>query len=312
MKTYLFGPVRSRRLGLSLGVDLITGCKTCNLNCVYCELGRTLNLTSDRKVFVETKPVLDELKNFFDAGGEADYITFSGAGEPTLALNLGEAISGTKRLFSVKTALITNAVLFYDSQVRAEAALADVVLPSLDAGSEAVFKKLNRPHRGAGFKKYIEGFKAFAKEYKGELLVEVLLVKGINDSDKEIANIGGIIKSFGREAVVQLNTVARSAAEKLAEPVDAGVLKHAAKIIGGKVEIIGGHKEGKAAPAAGRELKEAVLSTARLRPVTIDDITAAVAAGKDDVMKAAEELVVEGALEKKEFDGKTFYRGAGA
>ena len=140
---YIFGPVPSRRLGLSLGVDLLN-CKSCDFNCVYCELGRTFKYVDKRQIFVKTQDVIEEVKGFLATGVKADYITFSGSGEPTLALNLGEAIQEVKKLTSIPVALITNGSFFYDKKIREDAARADVVLPSLDAADEDTFIKIKR------------------------------------------------------------------------------------------------------------------------------------------------------------------------
>ena len=165
---YIFGPVPSRRLGLSLGVDPLAS-KSCNLNCVYCELGRSFKLTAERRVFVETSYIIDELKQYFEKGGEADYITISGSGEPTLALNLGELIGEIKKISSRRIAVITNGVLLSDPDVRRELSGANVVLPSMDAFTEKAYIKVNRPHGSIKINEVIEGLRAFAAEYRRDM-----------------------------------------------------------------------------------------------------------------------------------------------
>jgi len=304
---YIFGPVPSRRLGLSLGVDLIAGTKTCNNDCIYCELGRTMRLVNERKVFVETDKVLAEIKEFFEKGGETDYITFSGSGEPTLALNLGEAIEGVRKISDKKIALITNSILLYDPQVRAEAAKADLAMPSLDAGSEAVFKKLNRPHKSVGFKASVEGLIKFSKEFKGELLLEVLIVKGFNESDSEVLKIKEIIDRMENIKAIQVNTVVRSRAEKFAEPVDNSKLIHVKKLLGEKAGVIGEYS-GKTSTGVD-DLKESVLEAVKRRPMTINDLSFAYKAPKSQITILVEKFVSAGYIEKDEFDGKVFYKG---
>ena len=145
MYNYLFGPVPSRRLGISLGVDLVPH-KTCSLNCIYCECGRTTNLTIERKAYVPTETVLAELKTFLEPKPKLDYITFSGAGEPTLHSGIGEIVKFLKTNFpNYKIALLTNGTLFYQPELIKEVKSIDLILPSLDAASDLVFRKLNRP-----------------------------------------------------------------------------------------------------------------------------------------------------------------------
>ena len=304
---YIFGPVPSRRLGLSLGVDLLN-CKSCNLNCVYCELGRTFKYVTDRRVFVKTADMLAELKDFFDKGGKADYVTFSGAGEPTLAKNLGEAMDGARKLTNRKIALITNAVLFHDVQVRKEASLADVVLPSVDAVSEQVFMKLNRPSGRVNLKKYLDGLRMFGSGYRGKLWVEVMVVKGINDSDEEILKLKQYLDSVPNVEKIQINTVVRARAESFAEPIDKEKLEHIKELFGPKAEPIGAFTGGKIETID--NLRAAILSIIRLRPVTIQDLLSVLPAPEREIKQYLDAFMKEGLAEKQVLNGKEFYRGA--
>ncbi len=304
---YIFGPVPSRRLGLSLGVDLIAGKKVCNNNCIYCELGRTLNLTNKRQVFVETEDVLSEIKDFFNKGGETDFVTFSGSGEPTLALNLGEVISAVKKIRDKKIALLTNSVLFCDENVRKEAALSDVVLPSIDAGSEEVFKKINRPHESVDFNRMISGLIKFSKEPGVDIKPEVLIVKGFNDSDTEVLKIKKIIDSMDNVSEIQVNTVVRSRAEKYAEPAEPEKLKRISGLLGKRAVVIGEYKGGKT--PTGENLASMVISGLKKRPMTINDISQAFEAPKSQIKILVEKLHARGEIEKEEFEGKEFYKG---
>jgi wyosine [tRNA(Phe)-imidazoG37] synthetase (radical SAM superfamily) len=305
-KMYIFGPVPSRRLGLSLGVDLLN-CKSCNLNCVYCELGRTFQYVTDRRMFVKTTDVLTELKEFFAKGGKTDYVTFSGAGEPTLAKNLGEAMQGARQITDKKIALITNAVLFYDAQVRKEASLADVVLPSVDAASEDVFVKINRPHGKIKLKKYLDGLKTFAKEYRGEIWAELMVVKGINDNDEEILKLKAYFDSVPQISRIQLNTVVRARAESFAEPADREKLEHIKKLLGPKAEPIGSFAGGKIETID--NLRSAMLSTLRLRPVTMGDLVSVLPAKENEIRGFLDGLVKDGLAERLDLNGKEFFRG---
>jgi len=204
---YLFGPVLSRRLGLSMGVDLLKY-KTCNLDCVYCELGRTACLTSCRDRFVPRQKVLKEIE--LRRGEPFDHLTFAGSGEPTLSLDLGEIVAQAREIVDSPVAVITNSTLLDSPQVRKEVGKADVVLPSLDAASESAFQAINRPGSGLSASAMIQGLQDFRKEFSGEIWLEVMLVRGINDREAEL--IARAAESVGPDRI-QLNTVVRPPAE---------------------------------------------------------------------------------------------------
>ena len=204
---YLFGPVLSRRLGLSMGVDLLKY-KTCNLDCVYCELGRTACLTSCRERFVPPEKVHREIQARKDE--PFDHLTFAGSGEPTLSLDLGVVIAKAKEIVEAPVAVITNSTLLTSPTVRKEVSKADVVLPSLDAASMDAFRAINRPADALRIEKIIQGLKDFRKEFRGEIWLEVMLVKGINDHEAEL--IARAAQSTEPDRI-QLNTVVRHPAE---------------------------------------------------------------------------------------------------
>jgi wyosine [tRNA(Phe)-imidazoG37] synthetase (radical SAM superfamily) len=204
---YLFGPVLSRRLGLSMGVDLLKY-KTCNLDCVYCELGPTACLTTCRDRFVPRQKVLKEIE--LRRGEPFDHLTFAGSGEPTLSLDLGDIVAQAKEIVDSPVAVITNSTLLSSPSVRREVADADVVLPSLDAASQAAFLAVNRPASGLYAKDMIQGLKDFRKEFSGEVWLEVMLVRGINDEEAEL--IARAAESTQPDRI-QLNTVVRPPAE---------------------------------------------------------------------------------------------------
>lgn len=209
---YLFGPVLSRRLGLSMGVDLLKY-KTCNLDCIYCELGRTDCLTACRGRFVPPHKVLQEIQA--RRSEPFDHLTFAGSGEPTLSLDLGEIVARAKEIVEAPVAVITNSTLLTSPVVRREVANADVVLPSLDAASSEAFRAINRPGSGLWIDKIIQGLKDFRKDFSGEIWLEVMLVKGINDREAEL--IARAAESTEPDRI-QLNTVVRTPAESV-EPL---------------------------------------------------------------------------------------------
>ncbi len=207
---HLFGPVLSRRLGLSMGVDLLSS-KTCNLDCVYCELGKTHCLTTARRRFVPPDRVLRNIKSRADEA--FDHLTFAGSGEPTLCSDLGEIIRASRKLVDAPIAVITNSTLLASPEVRREVCAADVVLPSLDAASQRTFQAVNQPAPGIRIEEIIEGLRSFRRDFSGEIWLEVMLVKGLNEHEADL--IARAAESISPDRI-QLNTVVRPPAE----PVD--------------------------------------------------------------------------------------------
>jgi wyosine [tRNA(Phe)-imidazoG37] synthetase (radical SAM superfamily) len=214
---HLFGPVVSRRLGISLGVDVVPY-KYCSLNCVYCEVSRTTHLTLKRKSFYDVTEITGELDDFLKSNPRLDYITFSGAGEPTLNSDLGEIISFIKTRYpQYKLALITNSTLFDDPEVRSEILPCDLILPSLDAVSEEGFEKINRPIDKLLASNVIIGLKLFRAEYPHQIWLEIFIVPGINDSLEEIELLKEAVGEIKPDKV-QLNSLDRPGAENWVEP----------------------------------------------------------------------------------------------
>ncbi|MBU4342987.1 MAG: radical SAM protein [Candidatus Omnitrophica bacterium] len=206
---YIYGPVSSWRLGSSLGIDPISGKnKICTFNCAYCQLKETDVFNSERKIFVPTAAVIEEIKSLPDL--KIDYITFSGRGEPTLAKNLGEMISEIKKIRKEKVALITNASLMDRKDVREDILLADFVMAKLDACSEELFKKINKPMPGITFDKVLGSIKSFKSEYKGRLALQFMFIEENKDCAEDLARIAREIKVDE----VQINTSLRPCAVK--------------------------------------------------------------------------------------------------
>ncbi|WP_035252571.1 radical SAM protein [Desulfocurvus vexinensis] len=216
---YVFGPVRSGRLGLSLGLDL-TGDTVCTMDCVYCEVGRTTCLTTQRKPYVPAQDILDELAHWKEqAHQEPDYVTLGGKGEPTLNSDMGAVIQGIRRIFPhTPVAVLTNSTLLHDPQVRRELALADAVLPSLDSLVPAELRRVNRPHPEVDLSALAQGLLDFRKEFTGRLLLEVLLVAGYNDSDANLALLRQFIAGLGADRV-DVVTMTRPGTLASASPV---------------------------------------------------------------------------------------------
>ena len=226
----------SRRLGRSLGVDVIPA-KTCPLNCIYCEVGRTTRLTLQRKEFVPAREVIREVSNAVEHFPHIDYITFSGSGEPTLNSALGEMISSIKRIISIPVAVLTNGVLLHDREVRAALMDADVVLPSLDAATPVVFRRINRPHPRLNLAEIIDGLIEFRQEYSGKIWLEILFARDVNDSPEEVDRIKEAIGRIKPDRV-QIHTVTRPPAERNVEPVSADFLRTVHHRLGEGCEIL--------------------------------------------------------------------------
>jgi wyosine [tRNA(Phe)-imidazoG37] synthetase (radical SAM superfamily) len=214
---HLFGPVVSRRLGISLGVDVVPY-KHCSLNCVYCEVSRTTHLTLKRKPFYKVSEITKELDNFLAGNPTLDYITFSGAGEPTLNSCLGEIIAYIKAKYpQYKLALITNSTLFTNPKVREEVLPCDLIVPSLDAVSEDCFDAINRPIDKLFAADVIKGLAELRREYNGQLWLEIFIIPGINDHLEEIELLREALAAI-RPDKVQLNSLDRPGAEEWVEP----------------------------------------------------------------------------------------------
>ncbi|MHA1294829.1 MAG: radical SAM protein [Promethearchaeota archaeon] len=221
---YLFGPVPSRRLGRSLGIDPIP-LKTCNYQCIYCQLGKTTNFTNERRNFYPKSEISTEIKNVLEkVENNIDYITFVGSGEPTLYRDLEDLILEVKRISNKPICVITNGALLGDSNVRNALMHTDAILPSLDAGKEKTFIKINRPHSSLNFKEIIKGLTSFRKQYKGKFWIEIMLMKNINDSEEELLKIKEKINLIKPDRI-DINVPIRPPAEKYVEIPDKSIIK---------------------------------------------------------------------------------------
>jgi wyosine [tRNA(Phe)-imidazoG37] synthetase (radical SAM superfamily) len=234
----VYGPVPSRRLGQSLGVDPIPF-KTCNYNCVYCQLGRTHPLTNRRQDFYAPEVILAEVRAALAAHppGTIDYVTFVGQGEPLLCASLGRLMREVKAMSNLPVALITNGSLLFQPEVRAEVQMADVVMPTVDAADQATFRRINRPWRRLDLDAILAGMAGFRQSYTGQLWVEVMLVKGINDGEKALTGIAGALRRIQPDQV-HLNVPLRPPAESWVEPPDNLGMVRAMAILGGVAPIV--------------------------------------------------------------------------
>ncbi len=305
MTNQIFGPVPSRRLGRSLGVDLVPF-KTCTYDCIYCQLGRTTRKTIERKEWVPLDGVLEKLNEKLST--KPDYITLSGSGEPTLFSRVDELVDRIKAMTRVPVAVLTNGSLLWQEDVRHQLINADLVIPSLDAGDEAMFRLVNRPHEQISFEQMLNGLIDFRREFRGEYWLEVFVVGAYTAVPGELAKVAKCVDRICPDRV-QLNTVTRPPAEKYAVGVSSERLVELTSIFYPRPEIIadfrGVHRQ--AEFVAGRE---EILQMLRRRPCSIDDIAGGLDMHRNEVVKYIEELNAENLLEESLIAEKLYYKVA--
>nr|WP_319494439.1 radical SAM protein [uncultured Desulfobacter sp.] len=306
---HIFGPVPSRRLGLSLGVDLVRH-KTCSLDCIYCECGPTTNLTCQRKAYVAFDAVKAELAHYFENHPDPDYVTFSGSGEPTLSPDIGRIIDFIKeKKPNIRVAVLTNATLLSDPGVRADLTRADMVMPSLDAVTPETFEAINRPGGKINILQVIDGLKTFAKSFKGALWLEVFILPGVNDRKEELETLGAIIRDINPDRV-QLNTLDRPGAVPGLHPASRQDLDRVARIIDAdNVEIIARIKDLESKDHISDEKMEAmVMETIHRRPCTVEDLTTALNLKQSKLEILIKRLILEKKVESVQQERGMFYQ----
>jgi wyosine [tRNA(Phe)-imidazoG37] synthetase (radical SAM superfamily) len=305
---HIFGPVQSRRLGTSLGIDCVVP-KTCNLDCVYCECGPTTNLTMVRKDYVAASEVTNELTLFLADNPRLDYITFGGSGEPTLNTGLGEMVRFLKSEFPrYKTALLTNGALLYLSEVQDAILPFDCILPSLDAISATVFKAINRPAPNLDVERMIEGLVAFSKKYTGRLLVEVFIIPGMNDSPDELVRFKEVLGRISPTRV-QLNSLDRpGAVENVPEASFERLAEIAQFLLPLPVEIISRCPAPSSLGGPASLSEESILAALARRPMTIEELSIMAGATINHIAALLEGLCREGKVALRTVNGRAFYR----
>ena len=302
-REYIYGPVPSRRLGRSLGVDLVPF-KTCTYDCIYCQLGRTTNKTIQRKQWVSIDIVIDQLKAKLNS--KPDYITLSGSGEPTLFSQLEELISRIKDITDIPVAVLTNGSLLWLPEVRRALKSADLVVPSLDAGSNQMFQYVNRPHSDITFSRMLEGLLKFRDEYTGQYWLEVFLLAGVTTPETEINKLKTCISSIHPDKV-QVNTVTRPPTEDFAERVPEKQLNVLTAQLYENAEVIADYKSvHKQQDFSSR--REDVLTLLKRRPCSIEDIAAGLGLHRNEAVKYVEELSSVGRIEAKPQNQQIYYQ----
>ncbi len=312
-KQYIFGPVPSRRLGISLGVDLMPH-KTCSLDCVYCECGETTVLTTERKEYIPTADILRQLDAVLERGPELDYITFSGAGEPTLHSGIGDIIRHIKNKYPhYKICLLTNGTLLGDAALAEELRCLDLIIPSLDATSDDELAKVNRPAPGISARALIDGLAEFRKSSPCEFWLEVFIVPGVNDSDKSLASFVEAAQKIMPDKI-QLNTLDRPGCVDWIKPASEEVvarfvreLEHVAP-----VEAVG--KFSRKTPEADNivplsELEGRLIELVNRRPCTLEDISFALGVDDGELKECLFKLKKSGRLVEESSERGVFYRG---
>ena len=303
---YVFGPVPSRRLGRSLGVDLVPR-KVCSFDCVYCQVGRTTRRTTERGHFVPVPEVLDDLRRKLATAPRPDYITLAGSGEPTLNLDLATVIDGIRRITDVPIALLTNGSLLHDPDVRRAAVGVDVALPTLDAADEATFQAVHRPAEGLTLEKVIAGLEAFRRDFAGQIWLEVFVVTGLNDRPEQIDALRAIIERINPDRI-QLNTAVRPTADEGVLALGEPELEAVARRLGPKAAVIADFRRD-AEPASFAAQRQEVLDTIRRRPVTLDDIAAGMGVHPQEAAKYVHELLAHGEIVIERRGEREYYRG---
>jgi wyosine [tRNA(Phe)-imidazoG37] synthetase (radical SAM superfamily) len=307
---HVYGPVPSRRLGRSLGVDLVPF-KTCSYDCVYCQLGKTSQKTIDRKEYVAIEDVLEELERKLRFEPFPDYISLAGSGEPTLNRGIGRLISRIKRLTTVPIAVLTNGSLLWMPEVQESLMDADVVLPSLDAGDEIAFRYVNRPHKSISFETMVKGLMDFTAVFTGAVWLEVFLLGGVTGAPSGVKKIAALIKEIGPERV-QLNTVSRPPAEEFAFAVNAERMQEFKKLIPGKVELIMENGLGKLTITNQHEANNSdILALLSRRPCTVQGVSVGLGMNPGEAAKRLQRLNQQGNIKVVRSNDMIFYEKVG-
>lgn len=311
MIKHIFGPVPSRRLGISLGVDIIPF-KTCTLDCIYCECGKTTHLTTARTSFTKPETILAELKISIEKNPYIEYITFSGSGEPTLNKDIGKLIEQIKKITPIPVAVLTNGTLLHLKEARKDLLHSDLVLPSLDAVSPEIFARINQPGEGLDIRLIVEGMVKFRKEFKGQIWLEVFIVGGINDGKDELDKLYRAIERIKPDKV-QLNSLDRPPAYANVKPAHTGELEEIAarwQGLPGEVEVIQRVRKRREIFSFSKNLENNILNTINRRPLMIEDLEELTGRKRCELYKYIDILEKEKKIAARIVADKIFYAPA--
>jgi wyosine [tRNA(Phe)-imidazoG37] synthetase (radical SAM superfamily) len=302
--TFLFGPVPSRRLGRSLGVDLIPR-KSCPYNCVYCEVGPTTLQTLERFEY-QPEAIIRELEAYLSLPEvNLDVITLAGSGEPTLNLGLGRIITALKEMTNIPVAVLTNGALLHLPAVRRDLAAADVILPSLDSSIEETWRFINRPLPEMSLAQMVEGLFALRREYPGQIWLEIMLLKGVNDTKEELEALRRVIRKLVPDKV-QLNTAVRPVVDDLAQPLSEEEMQAVAAFLGEGAEVIASCSRTAAAETAVSDAR--FLEMLARRPMTAADVAEVLGLPVDLVQQRLKRLCKSGLISYSLYQKQGFYR----
>jgi len=306
-RSLAFGPVPSRRLGLSVGVNTVP-MKACTYSCVYCQLGPTTELTVDRQSYYQSDSVVRAALECIDrAPSRPDYVTFIGQGEPSLASNMGEIHDDLKAQWNGKTALLTNGSLLWDPEVRESSLAFDIVLPTASACSEEMFRRIHRPHRSLSFKKVIDGITSFSESYSGRLWIETMLIAGVNDDEASLQAIGELLKSVKLDCV-HVAAPIRPPSEKWVRCPSRESIELALRILPRAIDTTS--PEGGVFPSPAEDIIRHLLDIASVHPLREDQaIDLIVSSGRCriDASMMLDSLVESSDLKRREYAGREFY-----
>ncbi len=309
MSKYVFGPVPSRRLGFSLGVDTVPA-KVCSFDCIYCQIGKTTRLETERQSFFDPREVIEEVIERASEGKAIDFVTFSGSGEPTLNADLGHMIREVKGRSNLPVAVITNGSLMSLGDVREDLMAADVILPSLDGVSEDIFRYINRPHHLIGLDVIIEGLKVFRDQYRGQIWLEIMMIKDINDDPEELKKFKETIV-YLRPDKVQLNTVTRPPSEEIRGTMAEEDLEKVCRYFGRGCEAIATFSKSVEEGEGYQAWEERVLDILKRRSMNLEDIVKITGASYFGVKARLNALEKEGVLKGYHFGDNVYYVSAG-
>ncbi|ADN35736.1 Radical SAM domain protein [Methanolacinia petrolearia DSM 11571] len=304
---HLFGPVPSRRLGISLGIDLIPH-KTCSYNCIYCECGKTTNLTSERREYVPTAEVIEELDSYLSESPRLDYITYSGSGEPTLHSGIEKITRFIKDNYpGYRVALLTNGSLFFDKGVRDEMKDIDVIIPSLDAATDIGFMKIDRPCSSLKVEEIISGLVELKKEFSGEFWLEIFVVPGLNDTEEELAALSKAVHRIAPDRV-QLNTLDRPGVVDWIRAATQEELEKFAEGLGyERTEITGRPSSRSGVESFSGDAMECIIQTISRRPCTVEDLSSILGMHPNEINKYIQLLIEEGRVAEKREERGIFF-----
>jgi wyosine [tRNA(Phe)-imidazoG37] synthetase (radical SAM superfamily) len=304
MSGHVFGPVPSRRLGFSLGVDPIPR-KYCNFDCIYCQVGKTIRTETERKSFFDRGELVEEILQHLQGGRPVDVITFSGSGEPTLNEDLGRMIRELKRKTGTPLAVITNGSLLFREDVQEDLLPADIVLPSLDAVDAETFLKINRPHPSVSIDAVVNGLRTFRSVFKGKIWLEIMLAKGINDTPEQIERLNEVLGTISVDKI-QLNTITRPAPEEHAKSLQASELARIGEALGVHCEVISGFDKRSEALGIDDWASE-VLAILGRRALTIEDVASVTGVSCDEARLRLTRLESQQRVRAVQHGEKLFY-----